>query len=356
MGYRNMRTAISDKGKYLFKLAIVVTAVYFSVKYLLFLFFPFLLAYVIKLILNPIINVCEKKLGFSKKIISLIMLTLVSLMMVAILVLFTGIITKQIKKIVTNSGYYEKKVDKVTDRCCDIVEKYSGIESKEIRGYIDNGTSGVFKYMAESEMLYKVMGKSVNVMRSIIELVVMVFAAILSAYYMINKTVIKDSERCKNGNESKNALINDVKKLVKSITNVCVAYTKTQLIIMTFTFMVCFVGFIIIKSEYAFLFALVVGLLDSLPIIGVGTILVPVAIAYLIMGKYIKSVIIMIVFGICYMFREIMEPRLMGNRIGITPLTTIVSMYVGFNVFGVIGVLIGPVAYILIGEIMKIIE
>lgn len=347
-----METTVMDKTKYLLKFAVIIAAVYFCVKYLLFIFLPFLIAYVLKLILKPIVNFCVERLRFNRKVISVILLILVSALLVSFIALFVGIITRQVRKFVTNSGYYEEKVDKLADRCCDIVEKYSGIESKEVRGYIDDGTEKLFESANESGIAYKVMNKSVDVLKVIVNGAITIFTAILAAYYMINKPKNKEEKR---GTKSEE-ILNDARNLVYRVTKVCSAYVRTQLIIMSVTFVVCLVGFFIIGNDYAFLLAAVVGLLDSLPLIGVGTMLIPFSIGYILLGKYLKALVLLVVFGICYMFREVMEPRLMGNKIGISPLAMIVSIYAGLKLFGIIGVLLGPVVYILIGEIMSMTE
>ena len=71
------------------------------------------------------------------------------------------------------------------------------------------------------------------------------------------------------------------------------------------------------------------------------------------MGNYFNAIVILLAFVVCYFAREVLEPRLMGNQIGITPLMTIASMYVGYKVFGIIGVVLGPICYIVISGIME---
>lgn len=363
-----METTVRDKARYLLKFAVIIAAVYFCVKYLLFIFLPFLIAYVLKLMLRPIVNILVEKFKFNRKVISVILLILISALLLSVVILFVTILTKQVKKFAVNSGYYVEKVDNIMDRCCDIVEKYSGIESREVRVYIDEGAEKLFEDENQSGIAYKVMNKSVDVIKLIVNGAITIFTAILAAYYMLNKTSYKEegkknieksiekNEKINRHKEKSDAIFRDARILVRRVTDVCAAYVKTQFIIMAFTFIVCLTGFFLIGNDYAFLISAIVGLLDTLPLIGVGTMLVPMAIIYVIMERYTGALIILLTFAICYMFREVMEPRLMGNKIGISPLATIVSIYAGLKTFGIIGVLLGPVVYILIIEIMKITE
>lgn len=367
-----METGISDKTRYLIKLVVVTAAVYFCVKYLLPIILPFIIACLLKLILYPAVTLLEKKFRIKRKVSSVILLLIVSGILVCLFILFAGTLSAQVKKLIKNSEYYEEKIDRITDRTCCMVEKYSGIESREIKILLNKGVNKVLDSGQSSEMIFTVMNKSVNTILVIAECIVILITAILSAYYMLTGTgniefynkVKKDKEyhkqaqkEQKNGEtdnkEQKEQLLNELRVIGKRVTTVCSAYIKTQLVIMAITFIICFAGFLIIGNDYAFLIALVVGILDALPLIGVGTVLVPWGIICLILGNYFNAAVIFITFAVCYVVRELLEPRLMGNQIGITPLMTIASMYVGYKLFGIIGVVLGPISYIMISVVME---
>ncbi|MBQ3543796.1 MAG: AI-2E family transporter [Lachnospiraceae bacterium] len=358
-----METTNNDKGKYLLKLVLVITAVYIGAKYLLFIFLPFLIAYILKLILKPIVDYCENRFKINRKIFSIFLLIVILAVLITVFVLGIGILTKQVRKLVTNSGYYVEKVENITDKCCRTVEKYSGIESRDVKLYIEKGRDELIQKTKESGIAYTVMNKSVNIIIIIINGGIAIFTSVLAAYYMINKhkkdmyndVSVNEKNNDKN-NDNKQALLTDARKIVKKVTKVCVAYLKTELIIMFVTFLICFIAFHIIKNEYSFLFAVIVGILDSLPLIGVGTVLIPYALIKLLMEEYLSALIIVFTFILCYVFREITEPKLMGAGVGISPLATIVSIYTGLKVFGIIGVLLGPVFYIVVIEIMDMIK
>lgn len=348
-----METTNNDKGIYLLKLIIVITAVYICVEYLLFIFLPFLISYVLKLMLKPIVDYCEKRFRFNRKVFSIVLLILILGVLITVFVFSVGVFTKQVRKLVTNSGYYVERMENITDKCCGIVEKYSGIESREVKLYIEKGRDELIKKTKDSGIAYTVMNKSVDVIMLIINGGIGLFTSILAAYYMINKNNKYMNE---NGNEHRKALLTDARKIVKKVTRVCVAYLKTELIIMFVTFLICLISFLIIKNDYAFLFAVIVGILDSLPLIGVGTVLIPYALIKLIVGEYLNAIIIILTFILCYVFREVTEPKLMGAGVGISPLATIVSIYTGLKVFGIIGVLLGPMVYIVVVEIMDMMK
>ena len=94
------------------------------------------------------------------------------------------------------------------------------------------------------------------------------------------------------------------------------------------------------------------GFVDVLPILGTGTVLIPWAIISVFQKKYLLAAGLLVIYGICYFFREFAEARLMGNEMGITGLETLISIYVGLSVFGLWGMLLGPAGYLMIREIL----
>ena len=127
---------------------------------------------------------------------------------------------------------------------------------------------------------------------------------------------------------------------------------RSQFIIILVVAVVCSLGLLIIGNDYYILFGVIIGILDALPLIGVGAVMIPWSIIYVFMGNYYKAAILMIVFVFCYFIREYLEPRLMGKQIGITPIASLISIYVGYRLFGFLGMIVGPLMYVLIREVV----
>src|SRR5690606_32935330 len=107
------------------------------------------------------------------------------------------------------------------------------------------------------------------------------------------------------------------------------------------------------RKEYSLVLGIFKAILDALPIIGSGMILIPWSIIMLINGNIFAAAILITVYLLCQIIREIVEPKLIGNRIGIRPLYTLMSMYVGLKLFGIAGFILGPVGLIIIIAIIK---
>ncbi len=138
-----------------------------------------------------------------------------------------------------------------------------------------------------------------------------------------------------------------IKKLLCAVSN---AYLRTQGIIMLLTTAVCVAGFFFMGNSYYILAGVGIGLLDALPVFGTGTVLIPWAILCFLRGQWGKGAMVFGIYLVCYFLREILEARLMGSQVGLTPLETLVSMYAGLQLFGIFGFLLGPLGLLIVKE------
>ena len=132
-----------------------------------------------------------------------------------------------------------------------------------------------------------------------------------------------------------------------------VAYLRTQGIIMLITATLCTLGLVLIRNPYALLLGLGIALLDALPVLGSGMILLPWSIILLFQKNYMSGSILLTVFVLCVILREFLEPKLLGKGIGIRPLYTLISMYLGIRIFGVAGFILGPIGLVIIKSLYE---
>lgn len=126
-------------------------------------------------------------------------------------------------------------------------------------------------------------------------------------------------------------------------------YIRSYALLMLITFAEMLIGFLILGVRYAFIFAVIISILDLLPIVGVGTALVPASVFCFLSGRGGLGVGILILFAVSVIVRELAEPRILGKNLGVHPLLTLVSMYVGYSFFGFAGILILPLFVIAFG-------
>ena len=130
----------------------------------------------------------------------------------------------------------------------------------------------------------------------------------------------------------------------KSILKFLIGY----LILMGITFIELMIGFYILGVPYAPLMALGVAFIDVLPVLGTGTVLIPWAIFDLIMGNVWQGVGLIILYAVILVVRNVIEPKIIGKQMGVNPLLTLLTMFIGLRLFGLVGMLLVPICFIVL--------
>ncbi len=120
-------------------------------------------------------------------------------------------------------------------------------------------------------------------------------------------------------------------------------YLRAYLFLMGITFAELLAGFLFLNVRYALLYALVIALLDMLPVIGVGMILIPWGVYAFISGQMGLGIGLLVLYAAVTVIRQIIEPKIVGDSMGIHPLATLASVYVGYSLFGLAGLVAGPI-------------
>ena len=189
-----------------------------------------------------------------------------------------------------------------------------------------------------------VMGNSVNIARYC------VWCCIIAVLYLIGVMLfLQEMDQWRERMEESvyREEFGRIRRLLCVVAN---AYLRTQGIIMLLTTAVCVAGFFFMGNSYYILAGVGIGILDALPVFGTGTVLIPWSVVCFLRGQWGRGLMVFGIYLICYFLREILEARLMGSRVGLTPLETLASMYVGLEVFGLFGFLLGPLGLLLVKE------
>lgn len=139
-----------------------------------------------------------------------------------------------------------------------------------------------------------------------------------------------------------------ISPLIDAVKEALGGYFKTQGIIICVVTVLCTIGLFIIKNPYAILIGIIIAVLDAFPILGSGSILIPWAVIYILQGRLVYAAVIGVTYLLCLCAREFLEPKLMGRRTGLRPIYMIMSFYAGIQLFGIIGVILGPIAFVVI--------
>lgn len=140
-------------------------------------------------------------------------------------------------------------------------------------------------------------------------------------------------------------------RLGRQVLGTLGVYLRTQLVIICAVSAACVLTLWLCKNPYAVLIGILIGICDALPFFGTGAVFIPWALVDLLLGKYRLAVVYAALYAFCTFLRELLEPRLMGHRLDLHPAAVMMSIYIGLCIYGISGVLLGPVSLILIKEI-----
>ena len=135
-----------------------------------------------------------------------------------------------------------------------------------------------------------------------------------------------------------------LRPFVQKLRGAGLAYLKAQSLLLFIIAALLALGFYFMGNDYAILLAIGIALLDAFPVLGSGMVLIPWAVLSVIGGRYYDAAIVTTLFCVVTFLREILEPRLIGKEVGIKPLYLIISVYAGIELFGIGGVILGPVS------------
>lgn len=151
-----------------------------------------------------------------------------------------------------------------------------------------------------------------------------------------------------------NNWLNRVESLVNDLFKALGGYIRAQCIMICITFTELFIAFNIFNVDYALILAIVISIVDALPILGTGTVLLPWAVFNILTGNYTFAVCLVVLYLFVLAVRQLIEPKVVGTQIGIYPLLTLAAMYAGVQITGnVLGLIVGPIVLIIVKNVLS---
>ena len=130
-------------------------------------------------------------------------------------------------------------------------------------------------------------------------------------------------------------------------------WLKAQAQISGIIFLIVTVGFLLLRIPYAPLWAVLVALVDAIPVLGTGTVLIPWAIITILQGNHLQAIGLFAIYGVALLTRTALEPKLVGKNLGLDALATLICLYLGFRIWGILGMLIAPILAAAVKTIME---
>ncbi len=309
---------------------------------------PFVIGWIISCIANPLVCLLEKHLKIVKKWGSVIIIILVVGGVAGLMYLVLSQTVRELSGFVT---YIPELFRSVGQGMADIKENLAGL-LEMLPDAIRNASANVEESIAEaaaswisglSEPTVSIVG---DVAKSIPGFLIGSIVALISAYFF----VAEREEFLKWVKKVVPKAVYD--RMIMVITNFKVSvggYFLAQFKIMGVVFVILFVGFTLLKVKYTFVLSLVISFLDFLPFFGTGTAFWPWCLYTLLTGDIKRFVFLFILYAISQIVRQSIQPKLVGDTVGLNPLPTLLFIYIGYRLGGFIWMIIAvPVGIIII--------
>ena len=331
-------------------LALSIIGVYLGFRLAIF-YMPFLIAFIISLMLEPCIRFIMRKTKLKRKTSSIIVF-LIAIILILGLVIWAGItlVTEASNLLTGLNGYIEQGAELIQELLAKI--DLSKLQIPEnIMTTIQNSAMeflGTFTQWAKGALT-----GAINFLTSIPTIGVYAVVTLLSLYFIcVDKVYMIDQLEHHLPETWVKRIGLHLKDLVKALGG----YLKAEVTLVFISFVISLVGLYIfhfagLKVEYPLLMALIIGFVDLLPIFGSGTFMVPWAIITACTGDFTLAIAILVLWAIMSIVRQFIEPRIVSGSIGIHPIFTLIAMYTGFKFIGVIGMFIGPIMLIILKNI-----
>ena len=324
---------------------------------LLFLFFrylflprmPFLIAWALALLVRPPAHRLAPRLRIPETVLRVGMtLILFSLLFCGISLLVWRLWT-EVSELITYLSHNPGVISGIFERLEGVLHVFSGTgeggEASVIGGYVEQVLSESISALATA--IPRLVGAAA--LRLPFFLLAVLITVIAAVYFTAG---------CDRIHAALSSLLPDpvnrfLRQAADGFRRTALLYLRSYFTLMLITFLELLTGFLILRIPYALLLAFLFSLIDILPVLGVGTMLVPWSAFCFLTGDIRLGTSLLILYGVTLIVRQLAEPRIIGAHLGVHPLLALILLYVGLRLFGVAGMLLAPFGALLLTSLYK---
>lgn len=320
-------------------ITLILGMVYVVIKYLLPLMMPFVIGMVLAVVFRHLIDVIVKKTHIKRSFVSIFIL-LIFYGLLGFLISLIGVKMFSFIQNLVNGlpDLYEKTIQPAMNTIADdLILRFPGIE-QYLADFLNNISDSIFSFLTTTSttVLGTLTGLAGKVPLLLINLIFMIVSSFFFTidYYRITRFVIRQFK-----GERREMIL----KLKNNGLGTLGKFFKAYAAIISISFFELSIGFFILKVPNAFLIGALVAIIDVLPILGTGAVLLPWSIISFILGNTRLGIGMLLLYVIITAVRQIIEPKIVGQQIGLHPIITLLLMFVGAQLMGVLGLLLLPI-------------
>ncbi len=315
---------------------------------------PFLVAWGLAYLIFPLADELASRLKLSRKLCSFVLVLLVITVIMCLLFLIGNRLLFELQNLLDylteNSEVIAGYFAKILDFFSTLSEKLPIINKLQETGLSQSITENVNSFISNIwQGLLTNLGSAVpdlaaEIVKTLPDIFIVSLVTVISCFYF---AVDIDVIQGKIAKIIPDLVLEYLIGLKERIGVGMKRYLRAYAIILCITFTELVIGFLVLGVDYAFVLALIIALVDFLPVFGTGAILVPWGIVLLIMKNYYLAIGIFILFGVITVVRQVIEPKIVGKSLGVHPIATLITLYVGYKLFGIVGMIVLPLATVL---------
>lgn len=318
---------------------IIFLGVVFLVPRALVFFAPFVIGWIIALIAGPMVRFFEEKIKLKRKIGSAFVMVAVIALVILVLYMAGAWLFEQIAGLFSALPAMlqdmEEDFDSIARNLNQVLAKLPG----NIRLNLNNNAIKLDEYLAEliEKFGSPTIAAAGNFAKQLPSIFIAAIMMLLSAYFFVAERQQINEWFKKNMPASVQLRYRIVRcSLMKSVGG----YLKAQLKIEVWMYFLLLVGLGVLRVDYFGLIALVIAFLDFLPFLGTGTVLIPWAIIRILTAEYKTAIGLLVIWGVGQLARQLIQPKIVGDSIGVPPLPTLFLLFIGYKFSGVIGMIV----------------
>jgi sporulation integral membrane protein YtvI len=311
-------------------------------------FMPFLIGWLIAWIASPVVRFFEEKLKVRRKAVSAFVIVAV---LAAVVLLVYLLVTKLIEEGVNFISELPSISDSIVTEFRQVGVSLQGVYDRlpaDIQQTCDNVFMDLETYLSNlvSDVSMPSMEAVGNAAKRIPDIFLAVVISLLSAYFFVaDKTYMSDVMK----KYVPDSIRYRLDLIRRSFSNAIGGYFKAQLKIECWIYVLLVAGLMILNVRYALLVALGIAFLDFLPVFGTGTVMLPWAVIELLNKNYRMMFGLLIIWLVGQLVRQIIQPKIVGDSVGVDPIPTLFLLYIGYRAAGVVGMILAvPVGMILL--------
>lgn len=324
-------------------LLLLTGAVYFFLKYIVPLTAPVLMAMLFVTIFGPLLQKMQKKLKIHRQV-GAVLLLLVACVFIGLLfwVLFSWIVGS-LPGWFTGLDTLEEELYSLIHWICESLGRAIRIDSGYLEDTVSSGIREGINWFQE-KLVPGVLSQSLEYVKS-----VAAFGGFLVSFLIATVLLAKDYDDIMNRMLDREECYLFL-EIICGIIRYIATYVKAQIIIMSVIGTLAAAVLGISGIRQGVLWGLTAGILDALPFVGTGIVLIPLSIQQFFLGNYMRGIFCLLLYVACIFIRELLEPRLIGKRVGVSPVAILLSIYAGIKLFGLWGIVGGPLGFIIIHQ------